>query len=528
MNGNDSLFSKQMKEFGLHARRFVRNASAEVLHETATKAGECINTSTGAVAVQTCYTGRSPDDKFIVYDDITKDAIHWNEINHRFSSQNFDGILEKMKKFAEGKDLYVFDGFVGADRQNGLPIRIINDHAWQSMFASRMFIRPTADELATHKPEFTAFCLIDYKAQPEVDGTNSEVFILMDMSRRIILIGGTDYAGEIKKSIFTAMNFLLPPRNVFPMHCSANTNSDGHVALFFGLSGTGKTTLSADDGRMLIGDDEHGWSDEGVFNFEGGCYAKCINLSEKNEPQIWNAIRKGAILENVVIGQDGKPSYGDSSATENTRVAYPLDHIPNAVCPSLGGHPSVVIFLTADAKGVLPPISKLTKEGAMYHFMSGYTSKLAGTERNVKKPRSVFSECFGAPFMPRSPQDYARMLAKKITRHETDVYLINTGWSGGAYGTGHRIELAYSRAMVKAALSGELKNVQYSKNAIFNLDIPLSCPGVPSSILDPKNTWADPEAYTTQAKQLAEKFIENFAAKFGDAPPEIIAAGPRS
>ncbi len=521
---NSNLLN-QMREFGIRAARLFRNLSPKELAEHAIQAGDGVRTTTGAIAVRTEYTGRSPDDRFIVYDDLTRDAVNWNSINHKFPADKFDALFEKMEKSVEGKSLYVFDGFVGADPSSRIPIRVINDHAWQNLFASRLFIRPTTQDLENHSPEFTVLCLVDYEAIPDIDGTRTNAFILVDMSRKVVLIGGTDYAGEIKKSVFSVMNFLLPQRGIFPMHCSANTDSDDHVALFFGLSGTGKTTLSADINRMLIGDDEHGWSDKDVFNFEGGCYAKCIDLTHKNEPQIWNAIRDGALLENVVLDEDGRPDYSDRSLTENSRVAYPIDHIPGAVVPSMGVHPSVVIFLTADAKGVLPPISKLTREGAMYHFMSGYTSKLAGTERNIKKPKSVFSECFGAPFMPRKPQMYAEMLAEKITKHKTDVYLINTGWTGGPYGTGERVKIAYSRAMVAAALSGELTKVQYRKDSIFNLDVPLSCPGVPDDILDPKNTWKNTQDYEKQAKRLAEKFVNNFA-KFKDASPEIAAAGP--
>lgn len=521
-------FLAQLKEFGISPKRAFRNLPSADLVEAALKSGDGVLTDKGAVSVKTGrYTGRSPDDRYIVYDDTTRHVVDWNGINHRFPPEAFDGLLDKMKLYVEGRDVYVFDGFVGADKSSRLPIRVINDHAWQSLFASRLFIRPTDGELDAHKPEFTLLCMNNFKAKPEVDHTRSGAFILFDLTHKIVLIGGTRYAGEIKKSMFSVMNFLLPERGIFPMHCSANTDADGHTALFFGLSGTGKTTLSADHTRMLIGDDEHGWSDSGVFNFEGGCYAKCINLSEKGEPQIWNAIRDGAVLENVVLDADGVPDYDDGSLTENTRVAYPLDHIPGSVQPSVGGHPSVVIFLTADAKGVLPPIARLDRAGAMYHFMSGYTSKLAGTERGVKKPKSVFSECFGAPFMPRYAQVYARMLAEKIDQHDTRVYMINTGWSGGPYGVGSRIKLRYSRAMVSAALDGSLEDVEYGRDEIFNMSVPRSCPGVPDEILDPRNTWEDKDAYEKQARRLAGKFQNNFA-KFSDIPQDITDAGPRA
>ncbi|MEK6864987.1 MAG: phosphoenolpyruvate carboxykinase (ATP), partial [Thermoproteota archaeon] len=411
-------------------------------------------------------------------------------------------ILEKMKRFVDGKDLFVFDGFVGADKENRLSIRVINDHVWQSLFSRQLFIRPSKEELENHEPEFTVMCINDFEAIPQVDGTASNVFILIDLTRKIVLIGGTQYAGEMKKSMFGVMNFLLPDRGIFPMHCSANIGKSGDTTLFFGLSGTGKTTLSADPNRRLIGDDEHGWSDNGTFNFEGGCYAKCINLSQDAEPEIWNAIKPGAVLENVVLN-DNTPDYDDNRLTENTRVAYPLDYIPGAVIPSVGGHPKIIVFLTADALGVLPPISRLTKEGAMYHFMSGYTSKLAGTERGIKEPKSVFSECFGAPFMPRPASVYAKLLGEKITKHNTVVYLVNTGWSGGPYGIGTRIKIKYSRAMVTAALTGALDTIKYRHDDLFNLDIPVEVPNVPSEILDPKNTWSDKDSYKLSAKKLA-------------------------
>jgi phosphoenolpyruvate carboxykinase (ATP) len=393
------------------------------------------------------------------------------------------------------------------------------------MFSSNLFIRPTDEELQKHDPEFTILCINDFLADPEIDGTRTDVFILIDLTRKIVLIGGTEYAGEMKKSMFGVMNFLLPDRNIFPMHCSANIGEKGDTALFFGLSGTGKTTLSADPNRKLIGDDEHGWSDNGTFNFEGGCYAKCINLSQEAEPEIWNAIKPGALLENVVLN-DNIPDYDDNSLTENTRVGYPLDFIPGAVIPSVGGNPRVIVFLTADALGVLPPVSRLTKEGAMYHFMSGYTSKLAGTERGIKEPKSVFSQCFGAPFMPRPASVYAKLLGEKINEHNTIVYLVNTGWSGGPYGVGKRIKIKYSRAMVTAAISGALDIVKYRHDDLFNLDIPTEVEGVPSEILDPKHTWVDKDSYDLSAKKLAQMFVENFK-KFENVSDDIISAGPK-
>lgn len=525
-NVKSKKFMSQLGGFGLAPNKIFRNMSAEYLADISIKNGDSVRTASGAVAVRTArFTGRAPNDRFIVYDDVTKDDVNWNKINHKFSTDGFNKVLNRMKSHISGKDVYVFDGFVGADPQHRLKIRAITDHAWQSLFSSRLFIEPTEEELKEHEPDFTIISLNDFEVIPEIDGTRKDVFILINLAQKIVLIAGTKYAGELKKSMFSVMNFLLPTRGVFPMHCSANTDENNHSALFFGLSGTGKTTLSTDENRMLIGDDEHGWSDNGVFNFEGGCYAKCINLTLENEPQIWGAIKDGAILENVIIDSDGNPDFDDNSITENTRVAYPLNHIPESIIPSIGGHPTVVIFLTADAKGVLPPISKLTREGAMYHFMSGYTSKLAGTEQGVKKPTSVFSECFGAPFMPRAAELYAEMLATKITEHNTEVYLINTGWSGGPYGVGQRISIQYSRAMVTAALNGSLKNVKYRHDSIFNLDVPTTCPGVPDDLLEPKNTWLDKAAYNKQADRLAHKFLSNFT-KFKNVSSDIKNAGP--
>ncbi len=519
-------FSTQISEFGINPSKIFRNLTPEELVESAVNRKEGVVNSTGSLSVNTGkYTGRSPDDRFIVQDDVTNNTIDWGKINHPFPSDKFEKILEKMKNFVNNKELFVFDGFVGADKETRLPIRVINDHAWQSLFARQLFIRPSKEELESHTPEFTVMCINEFEAIPEIDGTGSNVFILIDLTRKIVLIGGTNYAGEMKKSMFGVMNFLLPERGIFPMHCSANIGKNQDTTLFFGLSGTGKTTLSADPNRNLIGDDEHGWSDNRTFNFEGGCYAKCINLSQEAEPEIWNAIKPGAVLENVVLN-DGKPDYDDNALTENTRVAYPLDYIPGAVVPSIGGHPKIIVFLTADALGVLPPISRLTKEGAMYHFMSGYTSKLAGTERGIKEPKSVFSECFGAPFMPRSAAVYAKLLGEKINKHNTTVYLINTGWSGGPYGIGARIKIKYSRAMITAALNGDLDKAEYRHDELFNLDIPTTVDDVPPEILDPKNTWTDKDSYEKSAKSLSKMFIENFE-KFNDVSIEIKNAGPK-
>lgn len=472
------------------------------------------------------YTGRSPEDRFIVDDAATHDTVDWGKVNRAFEPARFEALAERMKRSLDGREAYAFDGFVGADPQTRMAIRVINDHAWQSLFARQLFIRPTAAELASHVPEFTVMCLNDFEADPARDGTRSEAFILIGIGQGLVLIGGTRYAGEMKKALFSVMNHVLPGRGVLPMHCSANIGSDGNTALFFGLSGTGKTTLSADPARRLIGDDEHGWSAGGTFNMEGGCYAKCINLRREAEPQIWGAIRPGAVLENVVLDSETRePDFDDGSLTENTRVAYPLDYIPGAVSPSVGGHAGVIVFLTTDAMGVLPPVSRLTREGAMYHFMSGYTSKLAGTERGIKEPKAVFSECFGAPFMPRPAAEYARMLGERIDKHGTSVYLVNTGWTGGPYGTGRRISISHSRAMVAAAVGGTLGHARCAHNDTFNLDVPEDCPGVPAGVLDPRAGWADGAAYDATAARLARMFVDNFA-KFGDAFGDIASAGP--
>ena len=531
MNESESTakFNAQVTAFGINPSKIYRNLSVEKLVEISVEKNEGMVTSTSSLSVKTGkYTGRSPDDRFIVFDDLTHDKVHWGKVNKQLPTETFEKLSQKMKKFVGGKELFVFDGFVGADPENRLPIRIITDHAWQSLFAHQLFIRPSAAELEDHEPELTVMCINDFEAIPEVDGTNSNAFILINLTKKLVLIGATNYAGEIKKSVFSVMNFLLPSRDVFPMHCSSNIGKDGDTALFFGLSGTGKTTLSADPERMLIGDDEHGWSDKGIFNIEGGCYAKCINLKEKSEPQIWNAIKNGAVLENVVIDKESlKPDFNDGSLTENTRAAYPLDYIPKAVIPSVGGNPKVIIFLTADAMGVLPPLSKLSKNGAMFHFMSGYTSKLAGTERGIKEPKATFSKCFGAPFMPRLASVYAKMLGEKISKHNTAVYLINTGWSGGPYGVGKRIKIEYSRAMVTAVINGSLDIVKFSHNDLFNLDVPTECPGVPSEVLEPRNTWVDKDAYDLSAKKLAQMFVDNFK-KFKDVSEEIRNAGPKA
>lgn len=518
----------QLEKMDIKLGKLYRNLSVPLLIEIAIYRREGNLSSTGAFSVKTGkFTGRSPDDKYIVDDEYTHNSVHWGKVNHSISEENFEKIFTRMKKYVEGKEFFIFDGFVGADNKTRLPIRVITDKAWHNLFATQIFIRPTSREIESHEPEFTLLSVNDFKAIPELEGTRTETFIIINFKKKIVLIGSTSYAGEIKKAMFSVMNYILPTKGIFPMHCSANVGKSGDSALFFGLSGTGKTTLSADHNRHLVGDDEHGWSDEGIFNFEGGCYAKCINLKKENERQIWNAIRFGSVMENVILKNHiREPDFTDGSLTENTRVAYPLDFIPGAIIPSIAGHPTVIIFLTADAFGVMPPIAKLTKEGAMYHFMSGYTSKLAGTERGITEPKETFSQCFGAPFMPLHAMEYAKMLGQKISQHNTRVYLINTGWSGGPYGVGKRMDLKYTRAMVTAALNGELEKVRFKHDDIFNLDIPTSCPGVPSAILDPRNTWSDKNKYDLSANRLAELFVKNFQ-KFGVISNEIRNAGPK-
>lgn len=498
---------------GIHYTGAVyRNLTPVELVEQSLKRGEGILSDTGALSVETGkYTGRSPKDKFIVDTKDVHDQIAWGSINMPMEEDHYDKIYQRLTAYLENRDLFVFDGYAGADRSYTLPIRVINECAWQNLFVHQLFIRPTEVELAEHQAEFTVICAPGFRAWPESDGTNSEAFIIVHFGRKQVIIGGSNYAGEIKKSIFSAMNFLLTEQHVCPMHCSANIGEPGDVALFFGLSGTGKTTLSADPNRRLIGDDEHGWSPNGVFNFEGGCYAKCINLKEEHEPQIWNAIRFGSVVENVVLDEKThRPDYDDDSLTENTRAAYPIDYIPGAVIPSLGGHPKTIFFLTADAFGVMPPIARLNKEQSMYYFLSGYTSKLAGTERGIVAPEATFSSCFGAPFLPRDPHVYAALLGELIETHQTRVYLLNTGWTGGPYGEGHRISLKYTRAMVTAALNGELDQVAYVNNPIFKVDVPTNCPNVPAELLDPRQTWQDKDAYDRQAKHLVEMFEKNY------------------
>jgi phosphoenolpyruvate carboxykinase (ATP) len=483
----------------------------------------------GPLAVRTGqFTGRAPNDKFIVEEPSSKDKIWWGKVNRPMSPAKFDVLHARMMAYLQGKDLFVQDCYAGADKKYRLPIRVITEYAWHSLFARNMFIHPSVAELGTHVPEFTVIDAPNFHADPEIDGTRTEVFIVLNFAKKLVLIGGTQYAGEIKKSIFTILNYLLPQQGVMSMHSSANIGPKNDVAIFFGLSGTGKTTLSADPERTLIGDDEHGWSDQGVFNYEGGCYAKIINLSAEAEPEIYATTRRfGTLLENVALDSaTGRLDLNDASLTENTRAAYPIDYIPNAAADGLGGQPSTIIMLTADAFGVLPPISRLTPAQAMYHFLSGYTAKVAGTEKGVTEPSATFSTCFGAPFMVLPPHVYAHLLGEKIAKEGANVWLVNTGWTGGPFGVGSRMKIAHTRAMVHAALNGDLLNVATKVDPIFGLTIPLTCPGVPVEVLDPRNTWPDPVAYDAQAVKLANMFIENFHVFEAEVSEEVRAAGP--
>ena len=522
-----------LEKLGITAPKAVyRNLCPADLTERAIINGEGKLTDTGALSVMTGkYTGRSPKDKFIVDTEGVHDKIAWGSVNRPIERSVFQAIRKEMVEYLNGKDVYIFDGYAGADPKCTRKFRIVNELASQNLFIHQLLIRPTKEQLADFgEADFTIIVAPGYKCDPAKFGINSEAAIIIDYEAKEVIIAGSQYSGEIKKSVFSVMNYLMPvEENVLPMHCSANMDPETHeTAVFFGLSGTGKTTLSADPNRKLIGDDEHGWSDHGIFNFEGGCYAKCIDLEEEKEPDIYHAIKFGSLVENVVIDEDRYPDYHDGSVTENTRVGYPIDYIDNAQIPGEGGIPKVVIFLTADAFGVLPPISKLSQDAAMYHFVTGFTSKLAGTERGITEPQPTFSTLFGEPFMPLDASVYANMLGERIEKYGTKVYLVNTGWTGGPYGVGSRMKLSYTRAMVTAALNGELEKAEYKHDEVFNVEIPQSCPGVPAEILNPKNTWADKAAYDAQAKKLAGMFSENFAKKYPNMPKNIAEAGPRA
>jgi phosphoenolpyruvate carboxykinase (ATP) len=511
--------------------RVYWNLTTPALYEEAVRRREGLVAHAGPLVCRTGHhTGRSPNDKFVVEEPSTADRVWWGKVNRPISTDHFEALHKHLLAFLEGKELFVQDCYAGADPVYRLPIRIITEYAWHSLFARHLFIPERDPERREHHhPEFTVIDMPRFHADPALHGTKSEVFIIINFAKRLVLIGGTSYAGEIKKSIFTVMNYLLPLRNVMPMHCSANVGERGDVALFFGLSGTGKTTLSSDPERQLIGDDEHGWSDLGVFNFEGGCYAKMIRLSADAEPQIYATTRRfGTVLENVSIETATRRlNLDDDSLTENTRGAYPISFIENSVPSGVGGHPKNIVMLTADAFGVLPPIARLTPEGAMYHFLSGYTARVAGTEKGVTEPKATFSTCFGAPFLPLHPNVYARFLGERIGEHKANVWLVNTGWSGGPYGTGTRMKIAYTRAMIKAALGGGLDHVEFQTDPVFNIAVPQSCPGVPASVLKPRSTWSDPAAYDSQARQLAQMFAENFKGFEDAVSADVRAAGPR-
>ncbi|MGN0178758.1 MAG: phosphoenolpyruvate carboxykinase (ATP) [Monoglobaceae bacterium] len=509
--------------------KIYRNLSVSKLVEAALSRGEGRLSNTGALVVETGkYTGRSPDDKFIVDTPSVHGEIAWGKINVPIEPAKFEAIKAKMLAYLQNKDLFVFDGFAGADPKYTQRFRIVNELASQNLFIHQLLIRPTDKQLETYEPDYTIIAAPGFKCIPEIDGVHSEAAIIINYETHEVLIAGSQYSGEIKKSVFSVMNYVLPKMGILSMHCSANIGADGDSAVFFGLSGTGKTTLSADPARKLIGDDEHGWSSNGVFNIEGGCYAKCINLEREHEPEIYDAVKFGTLLENVIIDENGIPDYHDGTLTENTRAGYPIEYIPNAEIPGIGGQPKTIIFLTADAFGVLPPISKLDNDMAMYHFVSGYTSKLAGTERGITEPVTTFSTLFGAPFFPLNASVYATMLGEKLKETGANVFLVNTGWCGGAAGTVPRMKLKYTRAMVSAALSGELNDVEYELDPIFNVNIPKSCPNVPVEILNPRKQWADQNAYEISAKALAMKFAENFAHKYPDMPENIVNAGPRA
>jgi phosphoenolpyruvate carboxykinase (ATP) len=520
-----------LEELGIiHPKAVYRNLSPAELTQIALRRGEGILSDTGALVVQTGkYTGRSPKDKFIVDTEGVHDQINWGKVNVPISREAFNQIKGKMAAYLQDREIFIFDGMAGADPHCTKKFRIINELASENLFIRNLLIRPTDEELENYgDADFTIIVAPGFKCIPEIDGTHSEAFIGIDYEAKMVLIAGSQYAGEIKKSVFSVMNYLMPFEDVLPMHCSANMDPEtGDTAVFFGLSGTGKTTLSADPSRLLIGDDEHGWSDRGIFNFEGGCYAKCIDLEEEKEPDIYHAIRFGSVVENVILNDRHQPDYSDNSITDNTRVGYPIEYIPNAAIPGVGGIPSVIIFLTADSFGVLPPISRLSKEAAMYHFVTGFTSKVAGTERGITEPVPTFSTLFGQPFMPLDPNVYAKMLGEKIEKYQTRVYLINTGWTGGSYGTGSRMKLRYTRAMVTAALNGEIENAEFKHDDLFNLDIPQSCSNVPSEVMNPRDTWADKEAYDQTARRLAGMFKKNFDENYPDMDKEIAEAGPR-
>jgi phosphoenolpyruvate carboxykinase (ATP) len=532
-NHTQSTKSISLEQYGIKNAKVNYQLSSDELHAETVAKGQGVESSSGAIAVNTGeFTGRSPMDRFIVRDDITEDKVWWGNINIPFESDKFQKLYDKVVNYLSEKEVFVRDCYACADENYKLNIRVINEYPWSNMFAYNMFIRPTEEELKGFSPEWTVVNAPGFMADPEIDGTRQHNFAILDFTRKIALIGGTGYTGEIKKGIFSALNFILPVfKNTLPMHCSANVGKDDDTAIFFGLSGTGKTTLSTDANRSLIGDDEHGWTKENtVFNFEGGCYAKVINLSQEQEPEIYAAIKKGAILENVILDDKKNVDFADTSITQNTRVSYPIYHIDNIRKPSIGKNPKNIFFLTADAFGVLPPISKLTPSQAAYHFISGYTAKVAGTEAGVVEPVPSFSACFGAPFMPLHPTEYADMLSKKMLEAGVNVWLVNTGWTGGPYGVGTRMKLKYTRAMINAALNGDLSDYTYEGyhiHSVFGVAQPRTCPGVPTEVLSPRTTWNNDEAYYKMAFKLSNAFRENFKQFESYASEEVRRGGPQ-
>ncbi len=507
------------------------NLSSPALYEESVRRREGLVAHLGPLVVRTGHhTGRSPNDKFIVREPSSQDNIWWGNVNRPFDPDSFDRLYARLLAYLQLKDVFVQDCFAGADPQYQIPIRVITESAWHNLFARNLFIQAKSEQLTDFVPEFTIINTPRFHAVPSMDGTNSEVYIIVHFGKKLVVIGGSSYAGEIKKSVFTILNYLLPLERVLSMHCSANVGENDDVALFFGLSGTGKTTLSADPRRRLIGDDEHGWSDQGIFNFEGGCYAKVIRLSAEAEPEIHQTTRRfGTILENVAIDTSTRRiDLNDDTLTENTRAAYPITSIPNCIRSGMDGHPANIIFLTADAFGVMPPIAKLTPQQTMYHFLAGYTAKVAGTEKGVVEPQATFSTCFGAPFMALHPTVYARLLGEKIEKHQVQCWLVNTGWTGGPYGVGHRMEIAYTRAMINAALDGSLDRASFEPDPIFGVQVPAACCDVPDEVLKPRNTWADKTAYDQQARKLAHMFIDNFRQFEDMVDEDIRAAGPRT
>jgi phosphoenolpyruvate carboxykinase (ATP) len=520
-----------LKSIGLqHVETAYWNLSpAELVEETIMR-GEGVLTDTGALAIDTGeFMGRSPKDKFCVLDEKTKDTVWWGDVNYPLEPEKFDKLYQRVSAYLAGKEVYVKDAMACADERYRINVRVVTEFPWSNMFAGNMFLRPNEEQILNFRPDWHVICAPGFKADKEIDGTRQHNFAIINFTKQIILIGGTGYTGEIKKGIFTVLNYILPQeKGVLSMHCSANVGKDGDTAIFFGLSGTGKTTLSADPERELIGDDEHGWADDSVFNFEGGCYAKCIDLTKEKEPQIWDAIKFGSIIENIeFIGESRSVDFHSTAKTENTRVSYPIYHISNAKEISVGAAPKNIFFLTCDAFGVLPPISKLTPEQAMYHFISGYTAKVAGTEIGITEPQTTFSACFGKAFLPLHPGKYAELLGKKLKQGGVNVWLVNTGWVGGPYGIGNRISLKYTRALIHAALEGHLDQVEYDQTRFFKLNIPKSCPNVPAEILNPRNSWADKNAFDEKATNLANQFIKNFEKYASGVTPEILAAAPQ-